>query len=1038
MTKEVNVTSDMKLNVFDNFILVCILLSTLCMIIDTPLSNPEDTVTVIIRNMDKVFAYIFIAEMTVKLVALGLAWGPDAYLRSGWNWLDGIVVMVSLVDIAGLEGPGFLRVLRILRTFRPLRMISRFPGLKLVVQTVFTSLQDLFALVIIFCLFLLIFALIFLMFLQGNLYHCDAGDASVSFLKRSIGSGNIGREFLNIDDFATPLCLNDASGDKWSTQSGSMMSDGSWDLNAGCPSGYPTPWVRASADTPICLGRCDSSVEFHHDSVAGLCHPKYQNASSLPHVCGSDADARAPRTPDEKIGFDYINDMMRTLVIPCGGATVVNSAVNNSAATISCSAKFCPVPELIPDGLADSCKSECQQHTFFCKETCKDDLGKESSDPKCNACRNECEEACKCPDHCTPLIDDAALCHEQGGVWTQVLSQNFDNIMNSMLTLFEISTTEGWVDVMYAAGDYTGPYRQPVRDSSMEIYVILFPLWILLSFMFLINLAVGIIVDNFMVLKEQGKEALLTETQAKWVLSRKKLHEKPFVYIQLNLHLLSPFRRKVYDLIDNNYFDNGIMTTIVLNTVVMGCTVFPAPTSWWTDFQKGANYVFAFIYTTEAILKIFALRRNYFLSSWNQFDLFCVIATITVIILQDALDVSLGSAASVVRILRIARLFRLLRFLKELNRLFMCLLISIPKLGNVTAVLVLFLILYSILGMSLFGTSKLDDTLEGNGNFQTFMRSFVTLFRASTGEAWNEIMHSLAKEERDFFHDGDWCTPQGLFKSRDLDVFKLLDDKCLIASPNACPGSWNPFPAFYWVSYTLFITFMTLNLVVAVILEGYDEGKSSEEADNIEVCVDVWKNHDPDHKLSIPLPDALKFINECLGILKARDEKEGKTCEAYDMPPLSGSTVEEVASSLPMKFARAFELNITPDQQVCFHSASKQVLRFTVLSDLTDEKFREIDAVEKTMNKKDLAFLQKLERKATNVVGTDLAANAAAMKLQKKFREAGHKADSMGGGKKDDSGPDGGCADNEGDDLRAAAAGEAVDESGFLMPPRAG
>eukprot|EP00411_Alexandrium_monilatum_P055229 CAMPEP_0175437654 /NCGR_PEP_ID=MMETSP0095-20121207/55594_1 /TAXON_ID=311494 /ORGANISM="Alexandrium monilatum, Strain CCMP3105" /LENGTH=67 /DNA_ID=CAMNT_0016737359 /DNA_START=28 /DNA_END=228 /DNA_ORIENTATION=+ len=66
------------------------------------------------------------AEMVTKLVAQGLVWGKNAYLRSGWNWLDGIVVLVSVVDIAsGGDGPGFLRVLRILRTFRPLRVISR-------------------------------------------------------------------------------------------------------------------------------------------------------------------------------------------------------------------------------------------------------------------------------------------------------------------------------------------------------------------------------------------------------------------------------------------------------------------------------------------------------------------------------------------------------------------------------------------------------------------------------------------------------------------------------------------------------------------------------------------------------------------------------------------------------------------------------------------------------------------------------------------------------------------------------------------------
>jgi hypothetical protein len=290
-------------------------------------------------------------------------------------------------------------------------------------------------------------------------------------------------------------------------------------------------------------------------------------------------------------------------------------------------------------------------------------------------------------------------------------------------------------------------------------------------------------------------------------------------------------------------------------------------------------------------------------------------------------------------------------------------------------------------------------------------------------------MHALALEDVDFFHSGDWCTPQGLFKSRDTDTFKILDDKCLIDHPNACPGSWNPFPAFYWVSYTLLITFMVLNLVVAVILEGYDEGKSSEEADNIEVCINVWKKYDPDHVMSIPLPNALGFINEVLKVLKERDAKEGKTCDAYDMPPLSGKTMADICKHVPMKYARAFDLSVMPDGQVTFLAASKQVLRFTVLEGLNDAAFKEIDQCDHNMSKRELAQLKNLERKSTSDVSVDLSANAAAMKLQKKFRSQHQDLDA--GGTKD-------AGDTEGSDLRAAGAGEAAMESGSFAPPRAG
>ena len=43
------------------------------------------------------------------------------------------------------------------------------------------------------------------------------------------------------------------------------------------------------------------------------------------------------------------------------------------------------------------------------------------------------------------------MCTEQTGRWIS-MHQNFDNIGWGMLSLFEIVTTEGWVDVMSAGG----------------------------------------------------------------------------------------------------------------------------------------------------------------------------------------------------------------------------------------------------------------------------------------------------------------------------------------------------------------------------------------------------------------------------------------------------------------------------------------------------------------------------------------------------------------------------------------------------------
>lgn len=40
----------------------------------------------------------FALEMTIKVVAKGLFAHDNCYLRDPWNWLDGLVVVVSILS----------------------------------------------------------------------------------------------------------------------------------------------------------------------------------------------------------------------------------------------------------------------------------------------------------------------------------------------------------------------------------------------------------------------------------------------------------------------------------------------------------------------------------------------------------------------------------------------------------------------------------------------------------------------------------------------------------------------------------------------------------------------------------------------------------------------------------------------------------------------------------------------------------------------------------------------------------------------------
>jgi len=685
--------------------------------------------------------------------------------------------------------------------------------------------------------------------------------------------------------------------------------------------------------------------------------------------------------------------MNRALVMPCGGSTVNSSTgalIGGKASAVSCREAFCP--NGVSDGKVKSCAANCRKHPFFCTETCKN---KDYEAPTCRSCLTECEAACQCEEFCEPLIKDAALCAEQGGSWSRALDQNFDNIWNSLLTLFEISSTEGWVDVMYAAVDSRQPYEEPKRENQQWLFAPFFVIYIFTSFMFLLNLSVGVIVDNFMSLKKTGVQVLLTDTQEKWLKSKKVLFGKsPLYFTMRNLHELSPFRRRVYNFVSSAIFERVMTSVIVSNTVVMAVKVYPYPTDWWEGLLQGLDYPFTCLFVAEFIAKYYALRRSYWQDNWNCFDFLCVVAAVVGVFLSIAApSFEIGrSLAKLFRIFRIARLFRLLRS-SRLNKIFMALVMSLPKLANVLMILLLLLILYSILGVSLFSTVHHSSTLNIHGNFMNFGWAFITLFRAVTGEAWNSIMHDLLKTEKDFFREGSWCTPDHLFDTSTPEKFGLLESKCLLDPPNSCVQTfwgWNPMPAIFWITYILLICLMVMNLVIAVILEGYEDGKKSAEAEVIDLSIQMWEKYDPDRKMKLPLLQALAFYNEVTVTWNAENAERDAIFKPGCMDKVNGAFNVD---GIKMRQMNNVRIIVDQDGFVHWIDACKQVLRFTCAED-NQEYYKQLDDAEALHDNKRVQKLSSLEGRNVKQLGApsqeegvDLRTQVAVTKLQRFARK---------------------------------------------------
>lgn len=88
------------------------------------------------------------------------------------------------------------------------------------------------------------------------------------------------------------------------------------------------------------------------------------------------------------------------------------------------------------------------------------------------------------------------MCECLGLDWGQTIPQQFNNVGVALLTFFEISTTEGWTAVAYAAVDATGFDMQPIRDANAQ-RVWFFMIFMLIGSYLVMNLFVGVIIDNF-------------------------------------------------------------------------------------------------------------------------------------------------------------------------------------------------------------------------------------------------------------------------------------------------------------------------------------------------------------------------------------------------------------------------------------------------------------------------------------------------------------------------------------------------------------
>uniref|UniRef100_A0A3P9QCY5 Voltage-dependent L-type calcium channel subunit alpha n=1 Tax=Poecilia reticulata TaxID=8081 RepID=A0A3P9QCY5_POERE len=347
---------------------------------------------------------------------------------------------------------------------------------------------------------------------------------------------------------------------------------------------------------------------------------------------------------------------------------------------------------------------------------------------------------------------------------------HFDNIGFAMLTVYQCITMEGWTKVLYWVNDAIG-------NEWPWLYFV--PLILLGSF-FVLNLVLGVLSGEFTKEREKarsrGEYQKLRERQQldedlhgymEWITHAEVLDadregllpltsgdsdtdslydlegkSRIIYYYRLGLRWNRFFRMKCLIYVKTKSFYWAVMFLVFLNTLTIATEFHHQPDSL-TSLQDVASRVLLVLFVFEMLVKMYALGpRAYFMSLFNRFDFFVVLCGILEMIMLSAGAVApLGF--SVLRCIRLLRIFKVTKYWTSLSNLVASLLNSVRSIASLLLLLFLFIVIFSLLGMQVFGGKfNFDYNRPRRSNFDNFPQALISVFQILTGEEWTNIMYN--------------------------------------------------------------------------------------------------------------------------------------------------------------------------------------------------------------------------------------------------------------------------------------------------------
>ncbi|MBU1657945.1 ion transporter [bacterium] len=258
---------------------------------------------------------------------------------------------------------------------------------------------------------------------------------------------------------------------------------------------------------------------------------------------------------------------------------------------------------------------------------------------------------------------------------------------------------------------------------------------------------------------------------------------------------------KIREFVQSKSFQNFIIALIIINGITMGLETSKSIMYAYGNLLHVFDIFVITIFTIEIILRVYVHKFSFFKDPWSVFDFIIVAISL----------VPASSGFEILRILRVLRLFRLITVVPQMRKIVMALISVIPGMISIAGLLMLFFYIFAIMSVQLYSQSFPQW-------FGDLGESFYTLFQVMTLESWS------------------------------MGIVRPIMEV-------------HPYAWIFFVPFIFVVTFIMINLIVAVVVDAMNEMNKHDEG----IIIDEIHSKDDNTKVEIgQLRDEIRELKALL------------------------------------------------------------------------------------------------------------------------------------------------------------------------------